>query len=59
MTRSLRIPHVEQIGKPKHTTPSPAARRQLKRRAARLMRRSGRLLLDDAPARLPLRGWID
>jgi len=58
MSWPTRIPHVEQISKD-WTTPAPGARRFWKRRTARLMRRIGRALLDEAPRRLPLRGYTD
>lgn len=48
---------VEQVGKAHHT--SIRHKRSEKRYTVRLMRRMGRMFLDNAPRRIPFRGWSD
>lgn len=47
----------EQVGRCRFV--SPAFKRYEKRYTVRLMRRTGRQFLDDAPKRIPFRGWAD
>lgn len=47
----------EQVGRCRFV--SPGFRRSEKRYTVRLMRRTGKQFLDDAPKRVPFRGWAD
>jgi hypothetical protein len=51
----LRCKHVEKI--PRHYRGGD--RKWWKRFASKVMRRLGRVLLDDAPRKVPTRGWAD